>query len=63
MKKLLILVVLAVFVLPVFADDALVLPKGVLRISIAPSYGFANKTWDKEGEAQDILPNPLFVNN
>jgi len=63
MKKLLILVVLAALVLPVFADDALVLPKGVLRISIAPSYGFANKTWDKDGEAQDIIPNPLFTAN
>lgn len=54
MKKLWILLVLATFVLPVFADDALVLPQGVLRISIAPSYGFADKTWDKDGEAQDI---------
>jgi len=63
MKKLLILVVLLVLVLPVFADDALVLPQGVLRISIAPSYGFANKTWDKDGEAQDIIPNPLFTTN
>lgn len=62
MKKLLILMVLAALVWPMFADDALVLPQGVLRISIAPSYGFANKTWDKDGEAQDIL-NPLFTTN
>ena len=63
MKKLLILMVLAALVWPMFADDALVLPKGVLRISIAPSYGFANKTWDKDGEAQDIIPNPSFTTN
>jgi len=62
MKKLLILMVLAALVWPMFADDALVLPQGVLRISIAPSYGFANKTWDKDGKAQDIL-NPLFTTN
>lgn len=54
MKKLLILLVLAAIVLPVFADDALVLPQGVLRISIAPSYGFAKEQWDKDGEAVDI---------
>ncbi|GAB4367848.1 MAG: hypothetical protein Kow009_04670 [Spirochaetales bacterium] len=54
MKKLWILIILAGLVLPVFADDALVLPQGVLRLSLAPSYGFASEKWDKDGDAQDI---------
>jgi len=54
MKKTMILVILAVLALPVFADDALVLPQGVLRISLVPSYGFADEQWDEDGESQDI---------
>ena len=54
MKKVLLALVLVCLVLPVFADDALVLPEGVLRITIAPSYSFGDKVWDSSGDSQDI---------
>jgi len=53
-KKILVALVLAALVLPVFADDALMLPKGVIRTRIVPSYAFANKEFDLDGESVDL---------
>lgn len=54
MKKALVVLILAALVLPVFADDALVLPKGVIRVSVPMSYGFADKAYNEDGDAKDI---------
>ena len=54
MKKLLLVLVMLALVLPAFADDAKVLPKGVLRTYIAPSVSFASQSFDADGEKQDI---------
>ena len=54
MKRIIVLLLLAAIVAPAFADDALVLPKGVLRTRIAPSVSFGSQEFDKDGEKQDI---------
>ena len=46
MKKTVILILLVCIALPVFADDALVLPAGVFRLSLAPNYAFVNGAYD-----------------
>lgn len=55
MKKILILLLLCTFVVPVFADDALVLPKGVMRFYIVPTYSITNGEFDADGEKQDTV--------
>ncbi|MDL2229007.1 hypothetical protein LJC14_02030 [Treponema sp. OttesenSCG-928-L16] len=37
----------------IFAEDAKVMPKRMGRVYIAPTYAFANSTFDKDGERQD----------
>ncbi len=66
MKKALILLLLAGLIAPVFADDALVLPKGISRVTIAPVLGFVQGAWDADGEltsnkddAGDSLPDDV----
>ena len=54
MRKLCALLLLAVLALPAFADDALVLPAGVLRLYAVPVYAWANKAYDNNGTAQNI---------
>ena len=54
MKKILVLMLLLAAASIVFADDALVLPKGVMRIYITSAYGFANAEFDGDGEKQDF---------
>jgi len=61
-KKIVVALVLAVLVLPVFADDALMLPKGVIRTRIVPSYAFANKGFDADGESVDLAETAQFFN-
>lgn len=61
-KKILVALVLAALVLPVFADDALMLPKGVIRTRIVPSYAFANKGFDADGESVDLDETAQFFN-
>jgi hypothetical protein len=39
--------------LPLFADDALVLPKGVLRTYITAAYGYGDTYYDADGKKQD----------
>ena len=55
MKKALVLlsVFIAALALPLFADDALVMPKGVFRTYITAAYGFGDSHWDKNGDKQD----------
>jgi hypothetical protein len=40
--------------IPLFADDALVLPAGVLRAYVVPAYAWADKQYDNDGKAKDI---------
>jgi len=55
MKKILILLLLCTFVAPIFADDALVLPKGVMRFYIVPAFTTANGEYDQNGDKQDTV--------
>lgn len=50
MKKILAILLLATFVAPVFADDANVLPAGVLRVYGVPTLSLVNGVWDEDGE-------------
>ena len=54
MKKMLLIMLLAAIALPLFADDALVLPAQVLRLYVAPTYAFADKGFDPDGKLQDL---------
>jgi len=60
MKKLLLVLVMLALVLPAFADDAKVLPKGVLRTYLAPSYTTITEVYDADGEAQDTTETKLL---
>jgi hypothetical protein len=54
MKKLVVGVLLLALAAAVFADDALVLPKGVLRVYFTGAYAFASQEWDADGEKADF---------
>jgi hypothetical protein len=45
---------LVVLAASVFADDALVLPKGVLRTYLTGAYAFASQEWDENGDKADF---------
>ena len=49
MKKTVIIMLLLCLVLPVFADDALVLPAGVFRFTLVPSYDFVPGAYGTNG--------------
>ncbi len=49
MKKTVILALLVCLALPVFSDDALVLPAGVFRLTLVPSYDFAPGAYNSSG--------------
>src|SRR5271157_2970275 len=49
MKKTVILALLVCLALPVFADDALVLPAGVFRLTLVPSYDFVPGAYGSDG--------------
>ena len=53
MKKLLVLLILISFTGGVFADDALVMPRGVIRAYFVGSYGMTDSAYDADGEEQD----------
>lgn len=57
MKRLVIVLLLAALVAPVFADDALLIPGRVIRFRTIPSFSFITQTFDKDGERQDITQN------
>ena len=50
MKKLVVGMLLLALAAAVFADDALVLPKGVLRTYFTGAYAFFSEEWDGTGE-------------
>ena len=53
MKKLLLLLALVVIGTALFADDALVLPKGVMRVRLTNTYAFMDQAYDDSGSLQD----------
>ena len=54
MKKLIVvLLLLSLAAGMVFADDALVMPKGVIRAYFLGTYGMFDEIYDDEGEAGD----------
>jgi hypothetical protein len=54
MKRIVVGVLLLVLAVAVFADDALVLPKGVLRTYLTGAYAFASQEWDDTGEKVEL---------
>ena len=60
LQKAIALPLLAGLVIPVFADDAKVLPQGVLRTTLVPSLTTFDETFDADGERQDT--NAVSVN-
>ncbi|MCH8531580.1 MAG: hypothetical protein LAT65_12085 [Saccharospirillum sp.] len=61
-KKAIALPLLAGLALPVLADDAKVLPEGVLRTTIAPSFTTIDKEFDSSGDRQDPQFGTITVN-
>ena len=49
MKRIVVVFSLACIALPLFADDAMVLPAKVFRLTIAPSYGMVPGTYNTSG--------------
>jgi len=54
MKKILTLVLLCSFIFAAFADDAKVMPAGVIRGTFAFTNTTADEAYDADGEAQDL---------
>ena len=55
MKKALVVLLLAAFVVPAFADDAITLPQGVMRTRVIPSMTIVNQVFDDSGDRQDTV--------
>jgi len=58
MKKIMLGLCLAALVLPLFADDALVMPSHVIRTYLVGVYANIAKAYDNDGKKQD-LPNGI----
>lgn len=54
MRKLLVLTLILALAATVFADDALVLPKGVIRVRATGAYTMATETFDADSEKVDL---------
>jgi hypothetical protein len=54
MRKILIFALLAAFIAPMFADDAKVLPAGVIRPTFAYIYNTYDESYDTDGELSDV---------
>ena len=54
MKRILVLLLMLAVASLAFSDDALVLPKGVLRTYITAAYGFATSAYDADADKQDM---------
>ena len=63
MRKLLVLTLAMAIGAVAFADDALVLPKGVLRTYLAPAYGFINEAFDDDAEQAGHWPTRSHLFN
>ncbi len=50
MRKIVVIVLVVGIALPVLADDAKILPAGVIRITLAPTYGFVPGEYDTSGK-------------
>lgn len=53
MRKFFVLVLLVALIAPMFADDAKVMPKGVLRTTLGYVNNSFDKEYDKDGESDD----------
>jgi len=62
MKKLFAVLLLVALALPVFANDATVLPAGVLRARVIPTYAFGDKKFDSNGDSQDLGMDVSIIN-
>lgn len=60
MKKILLVLLMFVLVFSLFAEEAKVLPKGVLRVYVIPSYIFGNEAFDGNGDKQDAGDYTFF---
>jgi hypothetical protein len=60
MKKALFGLVFAILILPLFADDALVLPSHVIRTYFVGNYAMISKEYDSDGKKQDIDDVKVF---
>jgi len=59
MKKILIFVLLLGMASFCFADDALVMPKGVGRVYLTNAFAFASQEWDQDGDKEDLTETTL----
>jgi len=53
MKKLVAILLIAAFAIPAFADDAVTLPKGVLRTYLTTAYAFGDQAFNADGDKVD----------
>jgi len=63
MKKICVFVLLFAVALSTFADDALVLPKGVFRTYITGAFAFATQAFDLDGDKQDLDEESIRIFN
>ncbi|TVR68216.1 MAG: hypothetical protein EA427_10995, partial [Spirochaetaceae bacterium] len=59
MKKAIVLVLLAAFVVPAFADDALTLPQSVFRTRVVPAYLFSSSAFEDDFETGPSSANDV----
>lgn len=62
LRKVITLPLLAGLALPALANDAKVLPEGVLRTTIAPSFTTVEKVYDSNGDLQNPTLGTITVN-
>lgn len=63
MKKILLVMLMLVLAVAIFADDAKVLPKGVIRAYVIPSYIFGSQEFDEDGKKIDVSNGDFKVFN
>ena len=63
MKKLALLLLALAIVIPAFADDAKVLPAGVLRTTISAAYNMFDESYDEDGDKVDAATGKTSVFN
>jgi hypothetical protein len=61
MKKVLASFALMALACALFADDALVLPQGVLRASLSNTYAFFDEAYDDDGDPTDYTETKLYI--
>lgn len=54
MKKLVAILLIAAFAIPAFANDAIVLPAGVIRARVIPTFAFGDSGFDADAEKVDL---------